>query len=266
MRRLVRSILILGIVVLGFSAFGQPKAYKAGEKLKFLVEYKVGFLNVDVATIDFTVEDATYKKEPCYKINALAQIMPVYKWFFDLRDEYSVWIERDSLRPLYFESNIKEGSYTLNSNYVYHWDSMKVSTYENRPVWDAPKRRTIELTNETLDAVSMFYILRNIPDKKLENSFTDTLELVFANRIRRVQYSFVGREEIRIERYGKQAALKFKCQLASDSGESFNDGDEFVLWLSDDINKIPLYVETPIKVGSVRVKLYDAKGLVKPIK
>lgn len=33
------------------------------------------------------------------------------------------------------------------------------------------------------------------------------------------------------------------------------------VWVSDDKNKIPIYIETPIVVGSVKVKLMSYKGL-----
>ncbi len=261
----------LGVILFLFSlasgaAYSQPLAFKAGEKLRYIAEYKVGFINVDVATIDLTVDNAIYDGKDCFNVRALAEIMPIYKWFFDLRDEYNVRMRKSDLRPLYLESDIQEGSYTLQGNYVYNWDSMTVKTYENRPVWSAPKRKEHKLTNESLDAISMFYNLRNLSDSAIFNTSPTTIELVFANRIRKVQYRFIGRETIRISGFGKQAALRYKCQLANDSGGSFKDGDEFDLWLSDDINKIPLFVESPIRVGKVRVRLREAEGVIEPLK
>lgn len=36
------------------------------------------------------------------------------------------------------------------------------------------------------------------------------------------------------------------------------------VWVTDDNNKIPLYIETPIVVGSIKVKLVSYKGLRNP--
>lgn len=244
----------------------QPRAFKDGERLSYVAEYKVGFFNVEVATVDISTTATEYKGQPTLKINALAKTMPNYNWFFEMRDEYSVWLDSKSLRPLYFENDIREGSFTLKSNYVYDWDKMVANTYANRPKWKSPRTAELSLTDDSFDAVSLFFNLRNLDVDNVEEGKPYHLDVVFANRIRSVQYRFVGREEKRIRGFGRLKTLKIICQLANDSGESFNDGDEFHLWLSDDTNKIPLYVESPIRVGSIRARLTRCENLVEPLK
>lgn len=245
----------------------QPKrAFKGGEELRYVAEYKVGLFNVDIAVVDFSVKEENRGGKPSYRVNALAQVLDQYRYFFDMRDDYYVWLDKTTLKPFYFENFIKEGTYTLESNYVYDWKKMKVSTYENRPVWDTPRRREFELYHNSLDGLSLFYNLRSLPIENMKVGVADTLNVVFANKIRRVAYRFVGREVKKIKGLGRFNTLKFRCQLADGSGVSFEDGSEFELWLSDDDNRIPLYIETPIRVGSVRGRLVDFKGLVAPLK
>lgn len=81
----------------------------------------------------------------------------------------------------------------------------------------------------------------------------------------RINYRLAGREVRNIKGVGKFRTLKFVCELATSSGESFKDGSEFYLWISDDLNKIPLYLESPIRIGSVRVRLLDASNLKYPL-
>lgn len=268
MRNRIFSILLFFVLFFSYAPLcaQHKRAFKGGEELRYVAEYKVGLFNVDIAMIDFTVtEDEHRGNKPSYKVNALAQVLPQYRYFFDMRDNYYVWLDKVTLKPFYFENFIKEGSYTLESHYVYDWTKMKVNTYENRPVWDAPKRREFNLLPTSLDALSLFYNLRSLPIEKMKLNIPDTLEVVFANKIRRVAYRFVGREDFKIKGMGKFKSLKFRCQLADNSGVSFEDGSEFTLWLSDDANRIPLYIETPIKVGSVRARLVDYRGLVEPL-
>ena len=47
---------------------------------------------------------------------------------------------------------------------------------------------------------------------------------------------------------------------AMGDGYSFTDGSEFTLWISDDQNKIPLYIESPIRVGSIQAYITAYKG------
>jgi hypothetical protein len=37
-----------------------------------------------------------------------------------------------------------------------------------------------------------------------------------------------------------------------------------IVWVTNDQNKIPLYIETPIVVGTIKVKLISYKGLRNP--
>ncbi|MDR2886110.1 MAG: DUF3108 domain-containing protein, partial [Rikenellaceae bacterium] len=40
---------------------------------------------------------------------------------------------------------------------------------------------------------------------------------------------------------------------------------EFFIWISDDQNKIPLYIESPIRVGSIRARMKKFDGLKYPL-
>ncbi|MEG1635587.1 MAG: DUF3108 domain-containing protein, partial [Rikenellaceae bacterium] len=65
--------------------------------------------------------------------------------------------------------------------------------------------------------------------------------------------------------FGDFKVLVFVCSLATDSGEPYEDGGEFTIMFSDDQNKIPVYIQSPIKVGSVRVNLSSVGGLMYPM-
>ena len=69
----------------------------------------------------------------------------------------------------------------------------------------------------------------------------------------------------KIRNVGKFHTLKFACQIGTSESFSFTDGSEFFIWLSDDENKIPLHLESPIRVGSVNAYITGYKGLRYPL-
>lgn len=265
-----KGFLISFFLLLGVACFaaGAPKkvnnAFKAGEKLSYIATYKIGFVNVDIATVSIRTLDDAVGLERAYLIHAVGKINPDYEWFFKMRDEYKVWLDRETLRPLLFKNDIMEGEYRYHSTYRYDWKNMKVHTNERNLSWSEDKNRSYDIASDSFDALSLFFNLRthNIAALKVGN--VDTLKVVFANRIRSVAFTYKGKEEKRIQGLGKVNTVKFVCQLANDSGVSFQDGSSFTIWLSDDANLIPLYVDTPIRVGSVRVRLYDMSGIKNP--
>lgn len=125
--------------------------------------------------------------------------------------------------------------------------------------------KTMPLTEGSFDAVALFFNLRCEDAAKFRPGEKHTLEMVLEDTIRRINYRLAGREVRNIKGVGKFRTLKFVCELATSSGESFKDGSEFYLWISDDLNKIPLYLESPIRIGSVRVRLLDASNLKYPL-
>ena len=48
-------------------------------------------------------------------------------------------------------------------------------------------------------------------------------------------------------------------------GTIFKAGDDMTVWVTDDKNKLPLYVETPILVGTIKAKLKSYEGLKNPM-
>lgn len=239
-------------------------AFKAGERLSYIATYKIGFVNVDIATVSIRTLDDVVGVERAYLIHALGKINPDYEWFFKMRDDYKVWLDRETLRPLLFKNDIMEGDYRYHSTYRYDWKNMKVHTSERNLSWSEDKNRSYDLAADSFDALSLFFNLRTRNIAALKVGHVDTLKVVFANRIRSVAFTYMGKEEKRIQGLGKVKTVKFKCQLANDAGVSFQDGTSFTIWLSDDQNLIPLYIDTPIRVGSVRVRLYDMSGIKNP--
>ena len=64
---------------------------------------------------------------------------------------------------------------------------------------------------------------------------------------------------------GRFRTLKFECQLGTTEGYSFTDGTVFTIWISDDRNKIPLYIESPVRIGSIQAYISGYKGLKYPL-
>ena len=78
----------------------------------------------------------------------------------------------------------------------------------------------------------------------------------------KVYYSYIrylGKEIINSELLGNVRCIKFSPKLVE--GTIFKGGEGMVVWVTDDENKIPIYVETPIIVGVIKVKLSGYYGL-----
>ena len=260
MKRLLFTIAALLCV-----ALVQAQLYVPGETLRYKMSYKAKFFpNTEVANVVMQTTETTLDGLPVYKVYGYGQTNRTFNWILSVKDAYTVWVDPATLRTKRFDSDIKEGDYTFKSTYIFDWHNNNVHTRwqsRNRP----ENFKTMKISDQSMDAVSLYYNLRTVSDDEIKEGFAKELEMVLEDTVRFLRFRFDGREVKKIKNLGHFRTLKFRCQIATSDGFSFADGTEFEVWISDDRNKIPLYIKSPIKVGSINAYLSSFEGLRYPL-
>lgn len=239
-------------------------AFNAGEVLSYAVVYKASIINAEVADITFATSSAPYMGQDCFKIQVVGETRSFYNIFFHMRDIYTTWIDRTTLRPVKATSSIKEGSYKYRTAMDFDWQTLIART-EGQNLKDRHARHhKLPLESCSYDAIALFYNMRSADLSNLKPGTGQVLKVVLEDTVRSVQFRFIGLDKRDIEDFGEVRTLKFACQFATSTDESFKDGAEFFIWLSDDANRIPIYLESPIRVGKVYATLRNWKGLKHP--
>jgi len=266
MNRLI-TILCALFCALGVAAqqSGVQPAFRNGEQLTLKVSYRAKLIpNTEVATVVMNVTDTTINNRPYYCIYANARTMPSWRWFYNLNDTYRSYIDTTTFRPVLSTSQIRENGYRAWSRFEYDWDK-GVSVNHKQRRQDPVREWQIPIEGKSYDGVSLFYDLRTTDPATLVEGEDRTIALLLNDTVRYINYRFLGRENKRVRGVGTFRTLKFSCQLATSTGESFEDGSEFFIWISDDRNKIPIFFESPIRVGSVRAYISRFEGLRFPV-
>ena len=73
---------------------------------------------------------------------------------------------------------------------------------------------------------------------------------------------YLGQETIKTK-YGKFRTHKFKPLLIK--GTIFEGGEQMTVWVSDDMNRIPVRIESPISVGKVKIDMMSHENLRYPL-
>ena len=261
MKQIVITALISLFATLSLSA----QVYHPGEQLDYRVAYKAKLVpNTEMATVTVQTTLDTLDGKSVYRVMGLGKIMPEYRWFYNLEDRYDILVDTLSKRTQRFESNIREGDYTFRSHYRYDWDSLKVHTWAQSRQ-RTPRTKTLELTERSMDPVSLYFNLRSIDASTLKEGKEYNLEMVLEDTIKVLKYRLLGREVCRVPQKGKFRTIKLACTLGTSEGFSFTAGSEFYIWITDDKNKFPVMLESPIIVGSIRAYISDFKGLKYPL-
>lgn len=268
MKRIAISLLLLTAITFSAGAQTQSRTipFKDGEKLRYTISYKIGLVNTDVADVHFNTTEVAQDEKEMFNIHAYSVTYPLYKTFFDINDHYNSRLEKSTLRPVQLTTELQEGKYRFSSRFVYDWDDRVVRTYARNHAKNPDFiERTLTMPGSSFDAVSFFFNLRSQDLDSYKEGESFVINLVLEDTIRRISYRYAGKETIDIKGYGKFRTLKFICNMATSESVTFEDGTELFMWISDDMNKIPIYIMTPIKIGTVRARLTGFEGLKFPL-
>lgn len=227
-------------------------AFVAGEQLTFTVFYAVAGIFVNAGTATFTNTLERLNGKPVYHIVGDGITNPSYDWIYKVRDKYETYIDTASMQPLKFIRNVQEGDYKKYENISFNRTTNTAITTNG--VYKVPVC--------VQDVLSSIYYARNINFNKYKPGDRIPFSLFLDNEVFNMYVRYLGKEDIKT-RYGKFRTIKFKPLLLK--GTIFEGGEKMTVWVTDDANKIPVRVESPITVGSVKVDMMGYKNLRYPL-
>lgn len=263
------TLIVIAILTFGTCSLNAQKhkdgfAYKEGERLRYVVSYRAKLIkDAEMGEVEIAVSKDVVNDVPTIKVKAYARVIGAFRWFFKLDDYYTSWFDCRTGLPVKSEANLREGGWRFDSWYTYDWSGMKSHNRLRNPKWDADRHKEVDLVRGAMDGVSLFYTLRSSDLTTYRVNEERVLNLLLDDTVKQIKYKYFGPETITVKDIGEVKTLKFSCQLITSQG-SFEDGTEFFLWISDDPNRVPIYVESPIKVGSIRVRLIGCENLKYP--
>lgn len=240
-------------------------AFKGGEELNYTVTYNSAMVNTTIADVRLTVEDIVWGAIPVYKTLATAKTRPFYNVFFKLDNRYEGVMDKSRLRPVIYSTMLREGGYRYSSSYAYNWGNNTVRTSGHNVKRNRTYNKTQGLLSGSYDPMALFYNMRCMDGEQVGPGYKLALDLLLEDTIRTIIFRFVKREVKDIPGVGKFKVLKFVGDLATQTEDSFKDGSQFSILISDDRNHIPIYLESPIKVGRIAATINSWKALKYPL-
>jgi hypothetical protein len=227
-------------------------AFEEGENVSFNVFYSVIGLYVNAGSANFTVTMDHINNRPAYHVVGSGSSNPSYDWIFKVRDRYETYIDTATLQPLKFVRDINEGGFKKYENVTFNHQANTAVTTNG----------VFKVPNCVQDVLSSIYYARNIDFNKYKEGDKIPFTMFLDNEVYNLYIKYIGKETVKT-RYGKFRAIKFKPLLVK--GTLFQGGEKMTVWVSDDANHIPLRVESPIVVGSIKVDMMQYRNLRYPL-
>ena len=238
-------------------------AFKSGEKMYFTMHYNWGMVDSDIGSAVVSLDEVPFNGQQAYCCRVTGKTTKLFDVFFKVRENFASWFSVENLRPLKFTRDTQEGKYVAKNTYVYNWSAAE--PYISADVYSSSRgQRHLELplTPCTFDLPALFFYARNIDMSKVEAGKKYPMTFAIDDDIFNVHFIYYGRETITVKGLGKVKAIKFSARLIA--GEVFNGDTDVMMWISDDENKVPVYFEAPILVGTASGRMSGYEGLKYP--
>ena len=257
MKNLVLNI-SASLLFAGITAFGQSvtkselrtvqnSAFKKGEVLDYVVSY--GFVNAAKASLKVTNDDKMINKRSTYHVVGEGKTLGGFNWFFKVDDRYESYIDKEALLPWYFIRKVREGGFKLDRR-------ISFDHYANKATIEKDK---YTINENTHDLMSAFYFCRTLDLQNAKMDEVYTIPTFFDKENYPLRIKFLGREEVKTD-VGTVRCLKFRPLLQE--GRVFKEEEDMTIWISDDVNKVPVRLKTELLIGSLKMDLVSYSSLM----
>jgi len=227
-------------------------AFLVGEKITYTIFYNVVGLYVNAGKTDFTIRSNNWNGFDAYTFTAIGKSNAKYDWIFKVRDKYESVVDSKTLLPYQFTREINEGGFHQKEKLLFNQKNRTVNN-------ELATYKTAECTYDVLSAI---YAARNFNYKNSVINDKISLNFFLDKELYPSYFKYLGKEIIDT-RYGKFKAIKLAPLLVK--GKMFEGGEKMTIWVTDDENHIPVRIQTPIIVGTIKVDMVGFENLRHPL-
>jgi len=235
--------------------FMENKTFQGGEEITYKLYYNWGIMWLSAGEVTFKVNDMGSQ----YHVAVAGRTYKSYEWFFKVRDYYDTYIDKNSLLPKTAIRNVREGKYRLYDEITFDQENKKASSLRGKTK-DVATKKNYNLGECMHDMLSVIYYSRNIDFESYKEGEEFPVKIFMDKEVWPLNVKYKGKQSRKkVKGKGRFNTIKFSPQVVS--GRVFKEGEKMMVYVSDDKNRIPLLIESPVSVGSVKAVLKNYKGL-----
>lgn len=234
-------------------------AFQPGEEVVYKIYYNWNFVWLSAGEVTFRVEELPN----AFKLTATGRTYPSYEWFFKVRDYYEALVDKQTLQPISTIRDVQEGGYRLYEKTEYNHPNRTVTSWRGKE----KKKLTpkdFSLSGCTHDVLSAVYFTRNQHYDDLAKGATFPMRVFLDREEYNLRIKYQGKiHKLEVKGLGHFKALSLSPETIA--GTVFSEGAVMNIYASDDQNRVPLLIDSPVSVGSIKAVLKSHKNLRHPL-
>ncbi len=239
----------------------ENNTFNPGEQLTYKLYYNWNFVWIAAGEVVFKVDDLGDH----YKFTARGKTYSSYEWFFKADDYFESIVNKATLQPRTFKRSIQENKYRHYEKVEFPYGG---SGQDQIRTWTGSSEETAketfhQLKGCTRDILTMIYAVRVQNFDQYQKGNTLPINVFLEKKAYNLNLVYNGvREDKKIYKQGKYKTHHLSPETIA--GTIFKEDDRMNIWSSSDQNRVPLLIESPVSVGSIKAVLIDYKGLKYP--
>ena len=263
---MTRSVTILILTFFSHFAYSQcfdtNTVFNEGEQIRYTVSYNWGPVWVDAGLVTFEATKEKYHDKTAWHFKGTGKTFPSYDLLFKVRDYFDSWTDPETIKSISFKRYVYEGGYSLLNtlDFDYRQEIVFANTKTNK---NPPRVDTLKLQPCAFDMLSAIYYTRTLDFSNVQPGLKQQVKVLIDDAYYDIYVRILGKEMVENKEGQKFHCIKFAAKMVQ--GTIFKGDEDVVVWVTDDGNKIPVYIEAKIIVGTIKAYLKDTKGLRHPM-
>ncbi len=233
--------------------------FQSGEELTYDLYFKYGLINMKAGGVStLKTQSEKYNNKAALKMTMTAKSVGMANKVFTLSDTLICYMTND-LIPLAYIKNAHEGDEHSIENVSYDYSSFPVNI-KAKLIRNGKLRFDEAITSESCiyDMMSIVYYARTLDYSSMKKGDkTTTLFLSGKNKVN-MDIEYHGTENIEANDGNKYNCIKLVLVI---NDKAFEDKKEAMkVYITNDNNRIPVRIDSKLKIGSTRVILKSIKG------
>ncbi|MDD4630973.1 MAG: DUF3108 domain-containing protein [Proteiniphilum sp.] len=262
-----KYIFRLFIIILSFSGLlpvnAQCKltntAFQSGENVQYDLYFDFGILSARAGRGSLQTMEANYRGVNAFKTVMMLNTSGLAGNLYMVNDTLTSYIDYN-LRPLLFTKEAKEGKdYSVErQSFTYEGDKINIRALRNR---NHVERFDEVVTTDkcTYDYLSVISYVRNLDYTGMKKGDKHYIQFISGKRPVDMYVNYLGTSSIKANNGKTYEVINISMNIQDDA---FTDPKESLsASLTNDKNRIPVIINTSLKLGSVRAIMRDVSGV-----
>ena len=232
-------------------------AFAPGERIEYNIFFRMGVIRAQAGRGTFTIEETTFRGQPAYRAQMTVGTTGAVNVIQSFHEVSSAYVDKN-LRPLQYSKEAHERSHVVETQtFTYSGDQVNIRTV--RYINDNLRFDEMLTSNEcTFDFISILLFVRNLDFNNMNVGDRKRVQFVNGRRLTNMYVNFLGTSTVRAGG-NRHDVINVSMTIFDDA---FTDPQEAIsASLTNDANRIPVIINTNLRIGAIRAEMRSASGL-----